>query len=105
MAAAIRIYWLDPRNAEFHHRRTILYGLTRVPGERGDLRGHRQLFLTRLNRRWPNGMKLARWMGMPIIAITIWPYFARRFRLDFVDTIEIKSGRAACAAVAPRRHH
>ena len=30
---------------------------------------------------------------MPIIAYhNSWPYFARRFRLDFADTIEIKPG-------------
>jgi ABC-type Zn uptake system ZnuABC Zn-binding protein ZnuA len=38
-------------------------------------------------------MKLAPLRGMPIIAYhNSWPYFARRFRLDFVDTIEIKPG-------------
>ena len=87
-------YWLDPRNAEFITA-NILDGLTRVdPANAGTYEANRQAFLTRLNRQlaeWE--MKLAPLRGMPIIAYhNSWPYFARRFRLDFVDTIEIKPG-------------
>jgi ABC-type Zn uptake system ZnuABC Zn-binding protein ZnuA len=42
---------------------------------------------------------------MPIVAYhNSWPYFARRFRLDFVGFIETKPG-VPPSAVAPGRHH
>jgi ABC-type Zn uptake system ZnuABC Zn-binding protein ZnuA len=87
-------YWLDPRNAEVITA-NILAGLTRVdPADAGTFEANRQAFLSRLNRqlaKWE--MALAPLRGIPIIAYhNSWPYFARRFRLDFVDTIEIKPG-------------
>src|SRR5258705_829009 len=87
-------YWLDPRNAEFITA-NILAGLTRVdPANAGTYEAQRQAVLNRLNLQlaeWE--MKLAPLRGMPMIAYhNSWPYFARRFRLDFVDTIEIKPG-------------
>ena len=37
--------------------------------------------------------RLARLRSMPIIAYhNSWPYFARRFRLDFADFLEVKPG-------------
>jgi ABC-type Zn uptake system ZnuABC Zn-binding protein ZnuA len=87
-------YWLDPMNAEFVTA-NILAGLARIdPANAGNYDTNRQAFLARLRA------KLAEWeaalaplRSMPIIAYhNSWPYFARRFRLDFADTIEIKPG-------------
>jgi ABC-type Zn uptake system ZnuABC Zn-binding protein ZnuA len=87
-------YWLDPGNAEFITT-NILAGLARIdPANAQAYEVNRQAFLTRLGRKlaeWE--MKLAPLRGMPIIAYhNSWPYFARRFRLDFAGTIEIKPG-------------
>jgi ABC-type Zn uptake system ZnuABC Zn-binding protein ZnuA len=87
-------YWLDPGNAEFITA-NILAGLARIdPTNAQVYEVNRQVFLTRLGRKlaeWE--MKLAPLRGMPIIAYhNSWPYFARRFRLDFAGTIEIKPG-------------
>jgi ABC-type Zn uptake system ZnuABC Zn-binding protein ZnuA len=87
-------YWLDPMNAEFITA-NILAGLARIdPANAGKYDANRQAFLARLK------VKLTEWeaalapiRSMPIIAYhNSWPYFARRFRLDFADTIEIKPG-------------
>jgi ABC-type Zn uptake system ZnuABC Zn-binding protein ZnuA len=87
-------YWLDPGNAEFITA-NILAGLARIDAANAQVyEANRQAFLTRLGRKlaeWE--MKLAPLRGMPIIAYhNSWPYFARRFRLDFAGTIEIKPG-------------
>jgi ABC-type Zn uptake system ZnuABC Zn-binding protein ZnuA len=87
-------YWLDPGNAELITA-NILAGLIRIdPANAQVYEASRQAFLTRLGRKlteWE--MKLAPLRGMPIIAYhNSWPYFARRFRLDFAGTIEIKPG-------------
>ena len=87
-------YWLDPGNAEFITA-NILAGLARIdPANAGVYEANRQAFLTRLDRKlteWE--MKLAPLRSMPIIAYhNSWPYFARRFRLDFAGTIELKPG-------------
>jgi ABC-type Zn uptake system ZnuABC Zn-binding protein ZnuA len=87
-------YWLDPKNAEFITA-NILEGLTRIdPGNAKVYDANRQAFLGRLNQKlieWET--RLAPLRSMPIIAYhNSWPYFARRFRLDFADYLEIKPG-------------
>jgi ABC-type Zn uptake system ZnuABC Zn-binding protein ZnuA len=87
-------YWLDPGNAELITA-NIVAGLARIdPASAQVYEVNRQAFLTRLARKlaeWE--MALAPLRGMPIIAYhNSWPYFARRFRLDFSGTIEIKPG-------------
>ena len=87
-------YWLDPKNAEVITA-TILEALTRIdPPNAATYETNRAAFLARLQ------VKLAEWeaklaplKGMPIVAYhNSWPYFARRFRLDFIGFIEIKPG-------------
>src|SRR5947207_4858831 len=87
-------YWLDPMNAELVTA-SILAGLARIdPANAVNYDANRQAFLTRLSRKlieWEAALVPLR--SMPIIAYhNSWPYFARRFRLDFADTIEIKPG-------------
>jgi ABC-type Zn uptake system ZnuABC Zn-binding protein ZnuA len=85
-------YWLDPKNAEIITG-TILEALARIdPANAATYEANRQAFLARLNAKlaeWET--KLAPLHGMPIVAYhNSWPYFARRFRLDFVGFIETK---------------
>jgi ABC-type Zn uptake system ZnuABC Zn-binding protein ZnuA len=87
-------YWLDPKNAEFITA-NILEGLTRIdPANTRRYEANRQAFLARLVQRlteWE--ARLAPLKSMPLIAYhNSWPYFARRFRLDFADFLEIKPG-------------
>jgi ABC-type Zn uptake system ZnuABC Zn-binding protein ZnuA len=87
-------YWLDPKNAEIITG-TILEALARIdPANAAAYETNRQAFLARLNAKlaeWE--AKLAPLQGMPIVAYhNSWPYFARRFRLDFVGLIETKPG-------------
>ena len=87
-------YWLDPKNAEIITG-TILEALARIdPANAATYEANRQTFLARLNAKlaeWET--KLAPLQGMPIVAYhNSWPYFARRFRLDFVGFIETKPG-------------
>src|SRR5437879_12031275 len=87
-------YWLDPKNAEFITA-NILEGLTRIdPANTKTYEANRQAFLARLAQKlteWE--IRLAPLKSMPLIAYhNSWPYFARRFRLDFADFLEIKPG-------------
>jgi ABC-type Zn uptake system ZnuABC Zn-binding protein ZnuA len=87
-------YWLDPKNAEFITA-NILEGLARIdPANTKIYQANRQAFLARLAAKlieWE--ASLAPLRSMPLIAYhNSWPYFARRFRLDFVDFLEIKPG-------------
>jgi ABC-type Zn uptake system ZnuABC Zn-binding protein ZnuA len=87
-------YWLDPKNAEFITA-NIMEGLARIdPGNAKTFETNRQAFLARLSAKlteWE--ARLAPLRGMPLIAYhNSWPYFARRFRLDFADFLEIKPG-------------
>jgi ABC-type Zn uptake system ZnuABC Zn-binding protein ZnuA len=87
-------YWLDPANAEFITA-NILEGLARIdPAHTAAFEANRKAFLTRLSAKLPEWeASLAPLRGMPIIAYhNSWPYFARRFRLDFADFLEIKPG-------------
>jgi ABC-type Zn uptake system ZnuABC Zn-binding protein ZnuA len=87
-------YWLDPKNAEIITG-TILEALARVdPGGAPGYEANRLAFLARLV------LKLKEWEARlralnvaPLVAYhNSWPYFARRFRLNFVGFIEIKPG-------------
>jgi len=87
-------YWLDPNNAEVITA-TILAGLSRIDLDHAAAyEANRAAFLARLagkRAEWEN--KLAPLKGLPIVAYhNSWPYFARRFRLDFVAFIETKPG-------------
>jgi ABC-type Zn uptake system ZnuABC Zn-binding protein ZnuA len=87
-------YWLDPKNAEIMTA-SILEALERIdPANAKTYEANRQTFLARLNVKlteWE--AKLGSLKAMPIVAYhNSWPYFARRFRLDFVGFIETKPG-------------
>jgi ABC-type Zn uptake system ZnuABC Zn-binding protein ZnuA len=87
-------YWLDPKNAETITA-NILEALARLdPANTATYEVNRQSFLTRLNAKlaeWES--KLSALKTMPIVAYhNSWPYFARRFRLDFIGFIETKPG-------------
>jgi ABC-type Zn uptake system ZnuABC Zn-binding protein ZnuA len=87
-------YWLDPRNAEIITG-TILDALARIdPANTASYQANRSAFLARLETKlteWEQ--KLAPLKGMPLVAYhNSWPYFARRFRLDFAGFIETKPG-------------
>ena len=87
-------YWLDPNNAEIITG-TILETLARLdPANATSYETNRLAFLARLRAKlaeWE--AKLAPLKAMPIVAYhNSWPYFARRFRLDFVGFIETKPG-------------
>ena len=87
-------YWLDPNNAEVITA-TILAGLSRIdPDYAAAYEANRAMFLAHLAEKraeWES--KLAPLKGLPLVAYhNSWPYFARRFRLDFVAFIEIKPG-------------
>jgi len=87
-------YWLDPKNAEIITG-TILEALARVdPANAASYETNRLAFLVRLQAKMAEWeAKLAPLKGMPIVAYhNSWPYFARRFRLNFVGFIEIKPG-------------
>jgi ABC-type Zn uptake system ZnuABC Zn-binding protein ZnuA len=87
-------YWLDPKNAEIITG-TILEALARVdPANAASYEANRVAFLARLQAKMAEWeAKLAPLKGMPIVAYhNSWPYFARRFRLDFVGFIETKPG-------------
>jgi ABC-type Zn uptake system ZnuABC Zn-binding protein ZnuA len=87
-------YWLDPRNAEIITS-TILEALVRCDSPNvATYEANRLAFLARLKNRlsaWET--KLAPLSAMPLVAYhNSWPYFARRFRLDFVGFLETKPG-------------
>jgi len=87
-------YWLDPKNAEIITA-TIAETLARIdPAHAGEYDANRQAFLERLDAKiaaWE--AKLAPLRTVPIVAYhNSWPYFARRFRLDFAGFIESKPG-------------
>lgn len=87
-------YWLDPKNAEIITA-NILDALARIdPVHAAVYEANRLAFLARLQtklKEWE--AKLAPLKAMPIVGYhNSWPYFARRFRLDFVGFIEIKPG-------------
>jgi ABC-type Zn uptake system ZnuABC Zn-binding protein ZnuA len=87
-------YWLDPKNAEIITG-TILEVLARIdPAHADSYAANRAAFLARLQTKMTEWeAKLAPLRAMPIVAYhNSWPYFARRFRLDFAGFIEVKPG-------------
>ena len=87
-------YWLDPKNAEIVTG-TILEALARIdPASTAIYEANRLAFLARLDRKlkhWEE--QLAALNGVPLVAYhNSWPYFARRFRLDFIGYFEPKPG-------------
>jgi ABC-type Zn uptake system ZnuABC Zn-binding protein ZnuA len=87
-------YWLDPKNAEILTA-TIAETLGHVdPTHAAEYETNRKAFLARLERKiaeWQNKLEPLR--TMPMVAYhNSWPYFARRFRLDFLAFIEAKPG-------------
>lgn len=93
-------YWLDPANAEIITG-NIFEALVRLdPANAKHYEQRRIDFLTRLEQRiqhWQT--QLAPLAGKPLLTYhNNWPYFARRFRLNFVGTIEPRSGVAPSPA-------
>jgi ABC-type Zn uptake system ZnuABC Zn-binding protein ZnuA len=87
-------YWLDPENA-ITVTAGIAEALVRIaPRQRETILANRALFLSQLEtRRARWGQTLAPFAGTKLIAYhNSWPYFARRFRLDFIAFIEPKAG-------------
>ena len=87
-------YWLDPKNAEIITG-TILEALARIdPDNATRYEANRTAFMERLRAKlteWES--KLGPLRAMPMVAFhNRWPYFARRFRLDFIGFIETKPG-------------
>jgi ABC-type Zn uptake system ZnuABC Zn-binding protein ZnuA len=87
-------YWLDPSNAEVITA-NILETLTRLdPAHAAEYEANRATFLARLQAKLADWeIRMAPLKAIPIVAYhNSWPYFARRFRLDFIDFIESKPG-------------
>jgi ABC-type Zn uptake system ZnuABC Zn-binding protein ZnuA len=87
-------YWLDPNNAEIITG-NILEALARIdPENTARYEGNRTAFLDRLKAKLSEWQaRLAPLRVLPIVAFhDSWPYFARRFRLDFIGFIETKPG-------------
>jgi ABC-type Zn uptake system ZnuABC Zn-binding protein ZnuA len=87
-------YWLDPRNAEVITA-NILAALVGIDPESSAVyEANRAAFLSRLEpkiKEWED--RLAALRGVPLVAYhNSWPYFARRFRLEFIGTVEPKPG-------------
>jgi len=87
-------YWLDPKNAETITA-NIAEALARLdPAHAAAYEANRAAFLARLAQKLADWeARLAPLAGTALVAYhNSWPYFARRFRLDFVDFIEVKPG-------------
>jgi ABC-type Zn uptake system ZnuABC Zn-binding protein ZnuA len=93
-------YWLDPAHAEIITA-AIAEAVIRVaPASAEKVIANRDRFLERLRARlveWQQ--QLAPYRAAPLLAYhNTWPYFARRFRLDIIDVIEVKEGVAPSPA-------
>lgn len=93
-------YWLDPANAEAMTG-NIVEALARLDAVNAKYYEQRRIdFLARLAQRiqaWQ--IKLAPLAGRPLLTYhNNWPYFARRFRLNFAGTIEPRPGIAPSPA-------
>jgi len=87
-------YWLDPKNAEIITA-NILDALVRIDAANAaGYEANRAAFLARLEpkiKEWED--RLAALRGVPLVAYhNSWPYLARRFRLEFIGTVEPKPG-------------
>ena len=87
-------YWLDAANAEIITGGIAEAGIRVAPEMAEKLIANRDGFLLRLKARLTEWEQLlAPHRAAPLIAYhNTWPYFARRFRLNIVDLIEIKEG-------------
>jgi ABC-type Zn uptake system ZnuABC Zn-binding protein ZnuA len=93
-------YWLDPAHAEIITA-AIAEAVIRVaPALSEKVIANRDRFLERLRARLAEWQQqLAPYRAAPLLAYhNTWPYFARRFRLDIVDVIEVKEGVAPSPA-------
>src|SRR5215813_9084762 len=93
-------YWLDPANAETMSG-GIAEAVIRVAPEMAEKTiANRDSFLSRLKASLTGWEQLlAPHRGARLIAYhNTWPYFARRFRLNIVDVIEVKEGVAPSPA-------
>lgn len=89
-------YWLDPANADIITG-NIVEALARLDPANAKYYEQRRIdFLARLELRIQEWQaQLAPLAGKPLLAYhNNWPYFARRFRLNFVGTIEPREGVA-----------
>ncbi len=101
-------YWLDPENAR-PITGDIATALGRLqPSDRKVFEANRATFLARLDERladWQRRMKP--YQGTRVVAVhDTWPYFARRFGLIVVATVETTPGvppTPATLAILPRR--
>src|SRR6516165_8355742 len=93
-------YWLDPANAEIITGGIAEAGIRVAPEAAAKIIANRDSFLARLKAdlvEWEQ--LLAPHRAARLIAYhNTWPYFARRFRLNIVDVIEIKEGVAPSPA-------
>jgi len=93
-------YWLDPANAEIITGAIAEAGIRVAPEAAAKIIANRDGFLARLKAdlvAWEQ--LLAPHRAARLIAYhNTWPYFARRFRLNIVDVIEIKEGVAPSPA-------
>ncbi len=87
-------YWLDPANAEVITGGIAEAVIRVAPELTGKIIANRDEFLARLKSRLGEWERLlAQHRAARLIAYhNTWPYFARRFRLDIVDVIEVKEG-------------
>lgn len=87
-------YWLDAANAEIITGGIAEAGIRVAPEMAEKLIANRDGFLLRLKARLTEWEQLlAPHRAAPLIAYhNTWPYFARRFRLNIVDLIEVKEG-------------
>ena len=93
-------YWLDPANAEMITA-AIAEGYAHAdPANAKRYEANRAAYLARLDariREWQEALRP--FQGVALIAYhDTWPYFARRFRLHFVATIEPRPGVPPSAA-------
>ena len=87
-------YWLDPINAEVITGGIAEAVIRVAPALTKKIIANRDEFLTQLKGHLAEWERLlAPHRAARLIAYhNTWPYFARRFRLDIVDVIEIKEG-------------
>lgn len=87
-------YWLDPENARPLTGRILEALVALRPAERAVFEANRARFLADLEvrlRRWQ--ARLAPFRGTRVVAVhDTWPYFAERFGLRIVATVEEKPG-------------
>ncbi len=87
-------YWLDPENAR-PITAEILESLARLaPADRAVFEANRRRFLERLEARLAGWLRLmAQYRGTRVVTVhDTWPYFARRFGLVVVATVETTPG-------------